>query len=186
MTLLGEVALGDIAMTEHGLQYVAEQAWTCVSPAVASRLVEVDSPLWLLPFLRLAGGDGEQAGTRVLTDPPPLGGPRQPGKEGARLEEVELGERTPRGRDGSTRRLLLWRTAGFAVLFRRLDGDLSAVPSSPGTILRLEGRFERPASLDVLPNGVLAGRRAAEAAARSLLGHLRAALEDPAAEEMLA
>jgi hypothetical protein len=186
MAPLGEVALGYSAMTEHGWQYVAEQAWTCVSPAVASRLLEVDSPLWLLPFLRLAGGDGERAGTRVLTTSPALAGLRPPGKEGARLEEVELGDRAPRGSDGSTRRLLLWRTAGFAVLFRRLEGDLSAVPRAPGTVLRLEGCFERPAPLDVLPNGMLAGRRAAETAARSLLGHLRAALEDPAAEEMLA
>jgi hypothetical protein len=172
-------------MTGNVSQYVAEQAWTCVSPVVASRLLDAESPTWLLPFLRLAGGEGEQAGTRVLPT-----AERERALDGGtprtRLEEVELGDRLARAHDGTFSRPLLWRTAGFAALFRRLEADLSATPRASGTVLGLEGCFERPASLDAVPNGILAGRRAAETAARSLLGHLRAALEHPASEEMLA
>jgi hypothetical protein len=176
-------------MTENGM-HIAEQAWTCCSVDVASRLLEVDSPTWLLPFLRLAGGDGEQAGVRVLTSPP-SGPVWRPGAPRTRLEEVELGDVPPTEDDGpagraTVRRSIVWRTAGFSVLFRRLDGELSARPRRHGTVLALEGGFEGPAGLEALPNGGLAGRRAAEAAARSLLGHLRSALEDPAMEEMLA
>jgi hypothetical protein len=172
-------------MTENGTLRIAEQAWTCCSPDVAARLLEVESPTWLLPFLRLAGGDGEQAGARVLTSAA-AGQAWRTGAARTRLEEVELAEAPAIGRDGSLRRGLVWRTAGFTVLFRRLEGELSATPRPQGTVLALDGSFERPAGLDAVPNGVLAGRRAAEAAARSLLGHLRSALEDPAMEEMLA
>lgn len=179
-------------MTEHGKLYVAEQAWTCCPLDVASRLLEVDSAAWLLPFLRLAGGDGEQAGARVLPAPahaaaPPLpGAAGGPGPARTLLEEVELGEHAERGDGGTLRRSLLWRTAGFTVLFRRLEGHLSVAPRWDGAVLAIEGTFDRPPALDAMPNGPLAGRRAAEGAARSLLGHLRAALEDPALEQMLA
>lgn len=172
-------------MTENGISNIAEQAWTCCSPDVASRLLAVESPTWLLPFLRLAGGDGEQAGARVLTSSPP-GQAWRPGAARTLLEEVELGDPPAIGARGSLQRTLVWRTAGFSVLFRRLDGVLSSAPRERGTVLALEGSFERPAGLDAVPNGTLAARRAAEAAARSLLGHLRSALEDPAMEEMLA
>jgi hypothetical protein len=177
-------------MTENGMHYIAEQAWTCCTPDVASRLLEVDSPTWLLPFLRLAGGDGEQAGARLLSSPPP-GQIWRPGSPRTRLEEVELGDAPGSELEGArhvagARRSIVWRTAGFTVLFRRLDGELSARPRRHGTVLALEGGFESPAGLDAVPNGALASRRAAEAAARSLLGHLRSALEDPAMEEMLA
>ena len=172
-------------MTGNGSQYVAEQAWTCVSPGIASRLLDAESPTWLLPFLRLAGGEGEQAGARVLATPDRAAA-SEAGAARTRLEEVELGDRLARAHDGTFTRPLLWQTAGFAALFRRLEADLSAKPRASGTVLGLEGRFERPASLDAVPNGVLAGRRAAETAARSLLGHLRAALEHPASEQMLA
>jgi hypothetical protein len=175
-------------MTEHG-QYIAEQAWTCCSPDVASRLLEVDSPTWLLPFLRLAGGDGEQAGARVLVTAP-TGQVWRPHAPRTLLEEVELGDPTPADQAGRgdvvVRRPIVWRTAGFSVLFRGLEGELSVQARAGGTVLALEGRFEGPAGLDAVPNGGLASRRAAEAAARSLLGHLRSALEDPAMEKMLA
>jgi hypothetical protein len=172
-------------MTEHVDTYVAEQAWTCCTADVVSRLLEVDSATWLLPFLRLAGGEGEQAGGRVLSELPNrhLRGPASPR---TLLEEVEIGDRADRNEAGTVTRTLLWRTAGFDVLFRRFDGTLSATSRPTGSLISLEGRYEQPASLDAAPNGRLAGRRAAEAAVRSLLGHLRAALEYPDVEEMLA
>ena len=172
-------------MTEHVDTYVAEQAWTCCTPDVVSRLLEVDSATWLLPFVRLSGGEGEQAGGRVLPDLPnrPLRGPAHPR---TLLEEVEIGDRADRDAAGTVRRSLLWRTAGFDILFRRFDGNLSATSRPTGSVIALEGRYEQPASLDALPNGRLAGRRAAEAAVRSLLGHVRSALENPDLEEMLA
>ena len=183
---VGGSALGHGTTPEHGRDtYVAEQAWTGCASDVVSRLLEVDSATWLLPFLRLAGGDGEQAGGRVLSDLPNrhLRGPAHPR---TLLEEVEIGDRADHDEAGTVRRSLLWRTAGFDVLFRRFDGSFSATSRPEGSVLALEGRYEQPASLDALPNGRLAGRRAAEAAVRSLLGHLRAALEDPDLEEMLA
>ncbi len=171
-------------MTENGKLYVAEQAWTCTSFEIASRLLEVESPTWLLSFLRLAGGEGEQAGSRVLSLPAIAGaGPLDPPR--TKLEEVELGGEPTRASGGKVCRHLLWRTTGFVALFRRLEGELSVMPRAEGTVLGLEGCFERPALLGAVPNGELAGRRAAETAVRSLIGHLRSALEEPSLEEML-
>lgn len=168
-------------MTESSRKHVAEQAWTCSPIGIASRLIEVDSAAWLLPFLRLAGGEGEVAGGRLLADQSHR--PRQAGNGRTLLEEVELGQRTLYS-DDVVRRSFVWRTAGFGVLFRRLEGELWVARRDDGTVLGLEGRYEQPAHLDPVPNGELASRRAAEVAVRSLLGHLRAALEDPAMEEM--
>jgi hypothetical protein len=172
-------------MTENGKLYVAEQAWTCTPFEIASRLLEVESPTWLLPFLRLAGGEGEQAGSRVLSAPLlTAAGRLDPPR--TKLEEVELGGEPTLAAGGKMCRHLLWRTAGFTALFRRLEGELSVIPRAAGAVLGLEGCFERPVLLEAVPNGELAGRRAAETAVRSLIGHLRSALEEPRLEEMLA
>ena len=172
-------------MTEHGDTYVAEQAWTCCTADVVTRLLEVDSATWLLPFLRLAGGAGEQAGNRVLSDVPNRH-LRGPAPSRTLLEEVEIGDRTDHDEAGTVRRALQWRTAGFVVLFRRFDGYLSVSSRPTGAVIALEGRYEQPPALDAVPGGEGAARRAADAAVRSLLGHLRSALEDPDLEEMLA
>ena len=190
-------------MPDHMRTRVAEQAWTNAPVDVAARLLEVDSPAWLLPFLRVADAVGERAGIRLLADQPHRQ-LRRPETSHTLLEEIDFaepivtgdrgggrgddgdGDGRGRGHDLTLRREFLWRTAGFAVLFRRLDGSIEAAGRRHGAVLSVEGELVLPRHLEAVPDGVAAGRRAAEAAVRALLGHLRAALEDPSSQEKLA
>jgi hypothetical protein len=123
---------------------------------------------WLLPFLRLAGDTGEVAGLVALGE--------SAGAAGAAARHQFQASPQP-ATDTPFRFDFSWRASAYRVLFRLLTGCLSVRPANGRSIVSVEAAFEPPPSLASVPNGPMAARRAAEVAARSLLGHLRVALE---------
>lgn len=134
---------------------------------------------WLTPLLRLAGDEGELAGLALLGE----GGAADRRQAPRRREHsVELGDasRTP----ASVRVPLSWRANDYRLLFGELDGSIEIRALGDHTVVGIEGSFTGPApraGSRPSPRAVaaMAGRRAAESAARSLLGHLRSAVEEP-------
>ena len=116
---------------------------------------------WLTPLLRLAGDEGEAAGLAVLGE--------RGESPGGRQHRVELGDGTCES--GAFRAGLLWRTDDYRILFCQFDGTLEVRPLEGHSVLSVEGESFGP------PLEAIAVRRAAEGAVRSLLGHLRTAVE---------
>ncbi len=114
---------------------------------------------WVTPLLRLAGDEGEAAGLAVLGE--------RPDSPAARQHGIELG--SPTFEAGVFRSGILWRTAGYRLLFGEFQGTIEVRPLENHSVMAIQGHASGP------PAG--AGRRAAEGAVRSLLGHLRAAVE---------
>jgi hypothetical protein len=116
---------------------------------------------WITPLLRLAGDEGEAAGLAVLGE--------RAESPGARQHRVELGQGTCDG--GAFRAGLFWRTEDYRALFAEFEGTIEVRSLAGRSVLGIEGLCTGPAT------ATTAGRRAAEYAVRSLLGHLRAAVE---------
>ena len=116
---------------------------------------------WIAPLLRLAGDEGEAAGLAVLGE--------RDESPGGRQHRVELGEGRCEG--GAFRAGLLWRTDDYRILFCQFEGILEVRPLQGHSVLSVEGQ-----SLGPRPETIVV-RRAAEGAVRSLLGHLRTAVE---------
>ncbi len=114
---------------------------------------------WLTPMLRLAGDEGEAAGLA------PLG--ERVESPGRHQHRVGVGEGTYEG--GAFRACLVWRTENYRALFGEFEGTIEVRPLHGHSVLAIEGLCTGPVTG--------AGRRAAEVAVRSLLGHLRAAVE---------
>lgn len=140
---------------------LAEQILIECPPARLAELFCHRPATWMAPLLRLAGDEGEATGLSLLG---------RAADAGARpRHEIDVGTVSPG--DGNARFSLRWRTAGYGVLFRAFDGTLEVRPLEEHSVVGIEGRFR--------PEGAnMAARRAAEAAVRSLLGHLRSAVEE--------
>jgi hypothetical protein len=82
--------------------------------------------------------------------------------------------------DGNFRVTLLWEATDYRVLFGRFDGTIEVRPRGGHTVLSVEGSFSGPVHPAGTDGGGVAARRAAESAMRSLLGHLRSAVEESA------
>ena len=140
---------------------LAEQILIECRPARMAELFCHQPATWMAPLLRLAGDEGETTGLAVL------GGAADAGARPR--HEIDVGTAAPC--DGNARFSLRWRTDDYRVLFRTFDGTLEVRPLEEHSVVSLEGRFT--------PEGeTIAARRAAEAAVRSLLGHLRSAVEE--------
>lgn len=145
----------------------------CPPPALEDLLRH--RPLdWLTPVLRLAGDEGEAAGLAVLGEraEPPDRGPTS----GGRQHRVEVGEATCE--DGTFRAGLHWYTTDYRALFRELDGTIEVRTLNGQSVLSIQAMITGPPlPLATGPPPAFALRRAAECAVRSLLGHLRSAVE---------
>ena len=144
---------------------LAEQIVIDCPPRMLEDLLRHRPVEWLTPLLRLAGDEGEAAGLALLGD-------RARESEGdpstdRRHHRAELGEATCAG--GTFRAPLQWQTAEYRVLFGRLDGTISVRGLEGHSVVGIEGLAAGPVNV--------AARRAAECAVRSLLGHLRSAVE---------
>jgi hypothetical protein len=153
---------------------LAEQIVFDCAPSTLEDLFCHPRATWLEPLLRLAGDEGEAAGLVLLGDRAHADRRQSPRR---RTHEVEV--RPADERAGPTFRVgLLWRTTDYRTLFREFDGTLEVRPLVGHSVLSVEGLFAAPAGLGVTATAALATRRAAESAVRSLLGHLRSAVED--------
>lgn len=122
---------------------------------------------WLMPLLRLAGDEGEAGGLAVLGERAESREVRAPPGAAGSRHRVEVGE--PTDEHGTFRAGLHWWTTGYRVLFAELDGAIEIRALQGHSVLGVEGACTGAESL--------ATRRAAESAVRSLLGHLRSAVE---------
>jgi len=126
----------------------------------------------MAPLLRLAGDEGDAAGLLVLGERG--GGDRRqaPRRHG---HEVEVGEPAPG--DGPFRTSLLWHATGYRALFVTFEGTLEVRALGDASVVSVEGSFSGPDGPAPCGAAALASRRAAEYALRSLLGHVRTAVE---------
>lgn len=153
---------------------LAEQVLVECPPSTLEEILSHRPLSWMTPLLRLAGDAGEEAGLALLGRSaearPAAGGPPAHVLEAGEVDYGDAGFRVP----------LRWRTSAYRALFSRFDGALEVRSLSGRTVLSLEGGFvgrRGPGRA-----GTAASRRAAEWAARSLLGHLRTAVEQATPE----
>lgn len=128
---------------------------------------------WITPLLRLAGDEGEAAGLALLGQGAAADRRQSPRRRGHRIE-IRRATRV----DGIFRVGLHWQTTDYRALFGEFDGTLEVRPLNGHTVLSVEGEFAGtrppPPSTGMV---AMAARRAAESAIRSLLGHVRSAVE---------
>lgn len=153
---------------------LAEQIVIDCAPSTLEDLFCHRRTSWLEPLLRLAADEGEAAGL-VLLGERGHGDRRQAPRR--RTHEVEVHPVDQRERR-TFRVGLLWRTTDYRALFREFEGTLEVRPLDGHSVVSVEGLFAAPASPRIPPIAARATRRAAESAVRSLLGHLRSAVED--------
>lgn len=151
---------------------LAEQILIDCEPSTIEDLFCHRRTAWLAPLLRLAGDEGEAAGLAVLGGQAHADRRQSPRR---RAHEVEM--RPVQSSDGCFRVGLLWRTTDYRALFAEFDGTLEVRALEDHAVVSVEGLFAEPAGRTVDGTASLASRRAAELAVRSLLGHLRSAVE---------
>lgn len=153
---------------------LAEQIVIDCAPSTLEDLFSHPRASWLGPLLRLAGDEGEAAGL-VLLGERGDGDRRQAPRR--RTHEVDV-HPLDQVAGRAFRVALLWRTTDYRALFKEFTGTLEVRPLDGHTVVSVEGLFAAPASPGVPAIATLASRRAAESAVRSLLGHLRSAVEE--------
>lgn len=155
---------------------LAEQIVIDCEPSILEGLFRDRRTAWIEPMLRLAGDEGDAAGL-VLMGEQPHGDRRQAPRR--RAHAVEL---RPPERSGSTFRVgLRWRTTDYRALFAQFDGTLEVRALDDHAVVSVEGLFAAPARAPLGRASERATRRAAELAVRSLLRHLRSAVEERSA-----
>jgi len=155
---------------------LAEQIVMDCEPSIVEGLFRDRRTAWLQPLLRLAGDEGEAAGL-VLMGERADGDRRQAPRR--RAHEVDL---RPAERSASAFSVgLRWRTTDYRALFVQFDGTLEVRPLDDHAVVSVEGLFAAPAGAPPGRTSARATRRAAELAVRSLLGHLRSAVEERSA-----
>lgn len=154
---------------------LAEQIAIHCAPAVAEDLFSQRRPAWLVPLLRLAGDEGEAAGLGLLGGRAGADRRQAPRRRG---HEVQLRLTEP-GRE-CFRVGMLWRTSDYRALFAHFEGTVEVRPFDDHAVVSIQGYFAEPAPAPAPSPAVAASRRAAEAAVRSLLGHVRTAIEERA------
>jgi hypothetical protein len=140
---------------------LAEQIYIECPPARMAELFCHQPATWMAPLLRLAGDEGEATGLALLGRAADAGARPRHG--------IDVGSAPPG--DGNARFSLRWQTGDYRVLFRTFVGTLEVRPLMEHSVVSVEGRFTAEVA-------TMAARRAAESAVRSLLGHLRSAVEE--------
>ena len=154
---------------------LAEQVLIDCRPARLEELFSHRPATWIAPLLRLAGDEGEAAGLALLGESGAADRRQAPRR---RSHRAEVGD--PWRADCSFHVSLVWRTTDYRVLFSELEGTIEIRPFGDHTVLGVEGRFTEPSCPLRTGPVTVAMRRAAESATRSLLGHLRSAVEQSA------
>ncbi len=151
---------------------LAEQIVIDCAPSALEELFSDRAAGWIAPLLRLAGDEGEAAGLVLLGERPDADRRQSPRRRGHEVA-VGRGGRNARG----FRVDLRWRTTHYRALFAEFHGVLEIRALDDQAVLSVEGLFVAPTGATGSGTAALAARRAAEAAMRSLLGHLRSATE---------
>lgn len=177
---------------------VAEQVSVEQPPELVIELLGQRPATWLQPFLLLAWNEGEAALRRVgrgvvpaavapaaapavpalvAAGAPPLalaGAGRQiePGPQVKSDHQLRLSDPACRP-GGCTVFGLVWTVDAPRVLFSRLRGDLLVEPFGDGAVLGLRATCEPEGE----PGSLGTAQRPVELVVRSLLGHIRTALE---------
>lgn len=155
---------------------LAEQIVIDCEPSILEGLFRDRRTAWLEPLLRLAGDEGEAAGMVLMGERAHADRRQAPRR---RAHEVEVRPVEP---SGSTFRVgLRWRTTDYRALFSELEGMLEVRALDDHAVVSVEGLFAAPAGAPSSRTSAWATRRAAEFAVRSLLGHLRSAVEERSA-----
>lgn len=182
--------------------HVAEQVSIERPPEVVVGLLSQRPATWLQPFLLLAWNEGEAALRRLGQLPaaaaaaacaPAMAGTaaaavgrgaagrpladEQPGSAGAATarradHHLRLGEPMPRN-GGGTSFAVLWTAGSAEALFRRLRGELAVEPFEGGAVLGLRGTCVSQGDTGLVGTA----QRPVELVVRSLLGHIRTAVE---------
>lgn len=149
--------------------HVAEQVSIEQPPDVVVALLGRRPDTWLQPFMLLAWNDGEAALRR-------LGGTVEEDAAAASNGKVDhqlrLGDPAARPA-GATAFALLWTVDPTRGLFRRLRGDLVVEPFDDGAVLGLRATCVGDGEQGLLGTA----QRPVELVVRSLLGHIRTAVE---------
>lgn len=154
--------------------FLAEQIFIGCPPSRLKDLLCHRPPDWMTPLLRLAGDEGEAAGLALLGQGAAADRRQSPRRRG---HGIEMGRATRV--DGIFRVSLHWQTTDYRTLFGEFDGTLEVRPLDDHTVLSVEGVFAGlPSRLPSTGRAAVAARRAAESAIRSLLGHVRSAVEE--------
>jgi hypothetical protein len=154
-------AVGD---KESGSVHVAEEVAVAVPAPVVADYLSTSPRRWMRPLLALAWNEAEQSARRRSGDIAI--------HNSERTHALMIGERDERS-TGTTFRFE-WRIAHHGVLVQRLAGALLLAPLGTRSLIEIRGTYRsRPDAAD----GHFA-MRPVEIAVRSLLGHVRAAIED--------
>lgn len=155
---------------------LAEQIVIDCEPSLLEGLFCDRKASWLEPLLRLAGDEGEAAGLVVLGERAHADRRQAPRRS---AHKVEM---RPAERSGETFRVgLRWRTTDYQALFVEFAGTIEVRGLDDQAVVSVEGLFAAPVGPRPSRRSMLATRRAAELAVRSLLGHLRSAVEEGSA-----
>jgi hypothetical protein len=149
---------------------VAEQVSIERPPDVVVALLGRRPDTWLQPFVLLAWNEGQAAQRR-------LGGTLEatvaaPAGNGKAEHQLRLGEPATRPA-GVTAFGLLWTVDAPRGLFRRMRGDLVVEPFEAGTVLGLRATCIADGEQALVGTA----QRPVELVVRSLLGHIRTAVE---------
>ena len=151
---------------------LAEQIVIDCAPSRLENLFGHPSADWMTPLLRLAGDEGDAAGLAVLGERGHGDRRQAPRRHG---HQVDVGRATPGG--GPFRTSLRWRATGYRALFVTFEGTLEVRALGDSSVVSVQGSFSGPEGPAPCGAAVVASRRAAECALRSLLGHVRTAVE---------
>ncbi len=141
--------------------HVAEQVSIGCAPEVVVELLSQRPATWMQPFLLLAWNEGDAAlrrlgrATRGTTD----------------QHQLRLGDPVPRT-GGTTSFTIAW-TVDSSDLFHRLRGELLVLPFESGTVLALRATCTGNGHVEAGGTAL----RPVELVVRSLLGHIRTAIE---------
>lgn len=151
---------------------LAEQISIDCPPSRLEDLLSHQPVDWITPLLRLAGDEGEAAGLAILGETGAADRRQSPRRREHRVEVRQAGRV-----DGNLRLTVVWQASDYRLLFGELVATIEIRLRDDHSVLSLEGRFTEPPHAPQAALAAVAGRRAAESAARSLLGHLRSAVE---------
>jgi hypothetical protein len=146
---------------------VAEQVSIERPPAAVVELLGQRPATWLQPFLLLAWNEGEAALRRLGC------GAGSVATATVAMTDHQLRLSEPVSRNGTTSFGVVWTAGAAALLFRRLRGELVVEPFERGTVLGLRATCVSQGEPELLGTA----QRPVELVVRSLLGHIRTALE---------
>lgn len=147
------------------------------------QLLTHDEPEWLLPFLRIAAHNGEQAGFDLRAR---LRGQPRLRSEAEKRIVVSLGNATVNVDGGTVEIPFRWESGGYKSVFPVLDGTLVIrTVDEERTEVILEGAYQTPAPVSGDLDDTLVAHHAAQTAVKDLLSNLRSAMEEESSRKDL-